>query len=307
MSEFWSVWIIVLTVGNILACLWLVRWTMRSRAGEAAQGDVTGHTWDGTLQEYNNPLPRWWLWLFYITLVFAGVYLALYPGLGKFQGFLGWSSGNTLAAGDGSQYKGEMQKAAEKYDPIYKQYAAVAVTDLAAKPEYQEARAMGKRLFLTYCMQCHGSDAGGSRGFPNLTDGDWLWGGAPEQIAASIANGRTGVMPTHAHLGDAKIDEVSTYIMSLSGRNVDAAKAEAGKQVFLSAGCIGCHGMDATGNQMLGAPNLTDGTWLYGGSAGAIKQTITKGRNGVMPAHKDLLGDEKVHLLAAYVVSLSQK
>ena len=307
MSSFWSGWIIVLTVGNILACLWLVRWTMRSRAGEAAQGDVTGHTWDGTLQEYNNPLPRWWLWLFYITLVFAGVYLALYPGLGKFQGFLGWSSGNTLAAGDGSQYKGEMQKAAEKYDPIYKQYAAVAVTDLAAKPEYQEARAMGKRLFLTYCMQCHGSDAGGSRGFPNLTDGDWLWGGAPEQIAASIANGRTGVMPTHAHLGDAKIDEVSTYIMSLSGRNVDAAKAEAGKQVFLSAGCIGCHGMDATGNQMLGAPNLTDGTWLYGGSAGAIKQTITKGRNGVMPAHKDLLGDEKVHLLAAYVVSLSQK
>ena len=307
MSEFWSVWIIVLTVGNILACLWLVRWTMRSRAGEAAQGDVTGHTWDGTLQEYNNPLPRWWLWLFYITLVFAGVYLALYPGLGKFQGFLGWSSGNTLAAGDGSQYKGEMQKAAEKYDPIYKQYAAVAVTDLAAKPEYQEARAMGKRLFLTYCMQCHGSDAGGSRGFPNLTDGDWLWGGAPEQIAASIANGRTGVMPTHAHLGDAKIDEVASYIMSLSGRNVDAAKAEAGKQVFLSAGCIGCHGMDATGNQMLGAPNLTDGTWLYGGSAGAIKQTITKGRNGVMPAHKDLLGDEKVHLLAAYVVSLSQK
>ena len=307
MSSFWSGWIIVLTVANILGCFWLIWWTMRSRAGEAAQGDVTGHTWDGDLQEYNNPLPRWWLWLFYITLVFAGVYLALYPGLGKFQGFLGWSSGNTLAAGDGSQYKGEMQKAAEKYDPIYKQYAAVAVTDLAAKPEYQEARAMGKRLFLTYCMQCHGSDAGGSRGFPNLTDGDWLWGGAPEQIAASIANGRTGVMPTHAHLGDAKIDEVSTYIMSLSGRNVDAAKAEAGKQVFLSAGCIGCHGMDATGNQMLGAPNLTDGTWLYGGSAGAIKQTITKGRNGVMPAHKDLLGDEKVHLLAAYVVSLSQK
>ncbi|MCB1724805.1 MAG: cytochrome-c oxidase, cbb3-type subunit III [Gammaproteobacteria bacterium] len=307
MSPFWSVWIIVLTVANILGCLWLIRWTMRKRADESAQGDVTGHTWDGDLQEYNNPLPRWWLWLFYITLVFAAVYLALYPGLGSFKGFFGWSSGNTLSADSGSQYSGEMAKAAEKYDPIYKQFAAVAVADLAAKPEYQEARAMGKRLFLTYCMQCHGSDAGGSRGFPNLTDADWLWGGTPEQIQASITNGRMGVMPAHAHLGDEKIDQVATYVMSLSGRNVDAAKATAGKETFMSAGCIGCHGLDAHGNQALGAPNLTDNTWLYGGSEGAIKQTIANGRNGVMPPHKDLLGDEKVHLLTAYVYSLSQK
>jgi cytochrome c oxidase cbb3-type subunit 3 len=300
MSEFWSIWIIVLTVANILGCLWLIRWTMKKRAGESQQGDVTGHTWDGDLQEYNNPLPRWWLWLFYITLVFAGGYLALYPGLGKFQGFLGWSS-------HGSQYEAEMAKAAEKYDPIFKQYAAVAVADLAAKPEYQEAREMGKRLFLTYCMQCHGSDGGGARGFPNLRDGDWLWGGAPEQIKVSIAAGRNGVMPPHAHLGDEQIDKVTTYVQALAGRNVDAAKAEAGKEVYMSAGCIGCHGVDGTGNQFLGAPNLTDTTWLYGGSAGAIKQTIVKGRNGIMPAQSELLGDDKVHLLTAYVYSLSQQ
>ena len=306
MSSFWSGWIIVLTVANILGCFWLIWWTMRSRAGEAAQGDVTGHTWDGDLQEYNNPLPRWWLWLFYITLFFAAAYLALYPGLGKFAGFLGWTS-------HGSQYQAEMDKAAEKYDPIFKQYAAVAVTDLAAKPEYQEAREMGKRLFLTYCMQCHGSDAGGSRGFPNLTDGDWLWGGSPEQIQMSIANGRNGMMPKHGpgegglNIGDEKIDQVATYVMSLSGRNVDASKAAAGKEVFMTVGCLACHGMDGTGNQMLGGPNLTDGTWLYGGSEGTIKQTITGGRGGVMPAHKDLLGDEKIHLLTAYVISLSNQ
>jgi cytochrome c oxidase cbb3-type subunit 3 len=299
MSEFWSLWIIVLTVANILGCLWLIRWTMKKRAGEVAQGDVTEHTWDGDLQEYNNPLPRWWLWLFYITLVFAAGYLALYPGLGKFGGMLGWSS-------HGSQYEGEMQRAAEKYDPIYQQYAAVAVADLATKPEYVEARDMGKRLYLTYCMQCHGSDAGGVRGFPNLRDGDWLWGGTEEQIRVSIANGRNGVMPAHAHLDEATVDNLANYVVSLSGRNADAAKAEAGKQAYMTSGCMACHGMDGKGNQILGAPNLTDETWLYGASMGTIKQTIVGGRNGVMPAHQELLGDDKVHLLTAYVYSLSQ-
>jgi cytochrome c oxidase cbb3-type subunit 3 len=299
MSSFWSGWIIVLTVGNILACFWLIRWTMKKRAGESQSGDVTGHTWDGDLQEYNNPLPRWWLWLFYITLVFAAIYLALYPGLGNFKGLYGWSS-------HGTQYEAEMTAAEQKYGPIYQQYAAVSVDDLASKPEYEEARAMGKRLFLTYCMQCHGSDGRGSRGFPNLADDDWLWGGSAEQITMSIAQGRNAVMPPHAHLGDEAIDNVTAYVMSLSGRPVDEAKAEAGKQTFMTAGCIGCHGMDGTGNQMLGAPNLTDTTWLYGGCVGAIKQTLVKGRNGVMPAQKDLLDEDKIHLLAAYVKSLSK-
>ena len=306
MSEFWSGWIIVLTVANILGCFWLIWWTMRRRAGESAQGDVTGHTWDGDLQEYNNPLPRWWLWLFYITLIFAAVYLALYPGLGNFQGFLGWSSGNTLDAKD-SQYQTEMAKAQERYGPVFEKYAAIPVTDLATDPQHQEGLEMGKRLFLTYCMQCHGSDARGSTGFPDLSDDNWLWGGTPEQIQTSIAAGRTGVMPAHAHLGDEKIDQVTSYVMSLSGRDVDAAKAEAGKEVFMTAGCVGCHGMDGTGNEMLGAPDLTDSNWLYGASAGVIRQTIDQGRNGVMPAHEDLLGEDKVHLLTAYVYSLSQQ
>lgn len=299
MSSFWSGWIIVLTVANILGCFWLIWWTMRRRSGEAAQGDVTGHTWDGDLQEYNNPLPRWWLWLFYITLFFGAGYLALYPGLGNFGGVLGWSS-------TGSQYKAEMQQAAEKYDPIFKQYAAVAVADLASKPEYQEARDMGKRLYLTYCMQCHGSDAGGARGFPNLTDGDWLWGGTPEQIRVSIANGRIAVMPPHAHLGDEKVDLLANYVASLSGRNIDAAKVEAGKEAYMTSGCVACHGVDGKGNPILGAANLTDDVWLYGASMGAIKQTITGGRNGVMPPHQDLLGGDKVHLLTAYIYSLSK-
>lgn len=299
MSSFWSGWIIVLTSLNIIGCFWLIRWTMKKRANESAQGDVTGHTWDGDLQEYNNPLPRWWLWLFYITLVFAVIYLTLYPGMGSWKGVLGWSS-------HGSQYDTEMQAAADKYDPLYKKYAAVSVEDLATKGEHQEARDMGKRLFLTYCMQCHGSDARGSTGFPNLADNDWLWGGEPAQIKLSIANGRSGVMPPHAHLGDAAIKDVANYVQSLSGRKMDAVSVEAGKKVFMTAGCIGCHSPTGEGMIFLGAPNLTDKTWLYGGSAGAITKTITNGRNGVMPAHQKLLGDDKVHLLTAYVYSLSK-
>lgn len=297
MSAFWSGWVIVLTVANILGCFWLIWWTMRRRAGESAQGEVTGHKWDGDLEEYNNPLPRWWLWLFYITLFFAAAYLALYPGLGGFQGLLGWSS-------HGSQYEAEMQRAAEKYDPIFQQYAAVAVTDLATKDEYQEARDMGKRLFLTYCMQCHGSDAGGARGFPSLRDDEWLWGASPDAIRVSIAEGRIGMMPAHPHLSEEQVEQLAHYVVTLAGRESDPAKSEAGKELFMMQGCIGCHGMDGTGNQLLGAPNLTNSAWTFGGSLGVIKQTIAKGRNGVMPGHKDLLSDEKIHLLTAYTYSL---
>ena len=199
-----------------------------------------------------------------------------------------------------------MQRAAEKYDPIYERYAAVSVSELATGEEYAEAREMGKRLYLTYCMQCHGSDARGSRGYPNLVDNDWLWGGTPEQILASIAVGRTAVMPAHAHLSEEAVDGLASYVLSLSGRDVDAAKAEKGKETYLTAGCIGCHGVDGTGNQMLGAPNLTDKVWLYGGSEGMVAESIIEGRNGVMPAHDELLGDNKIHILTAYVYSLSK-
>ena len=310
MSSFWNGWIIILTVGNIIACYWLIRWTMRKRTGESAQGDVTGHTWDGDLQEYNNPLPRWWLYLFYITMVFAFAYLALYPGLGSFKGVLGWSSlcqtpWDDTACEQPSQWDNEMAKAAEKYDPIYQQYAAVAVTDLATQPDYQEAREMGKRLYLTYCMQCHGSEAGGVRGFPNLKDDAWLWGGSPEAIQHSIAMGRNGNMPGFSHLDDDTVSTLVSYVQHLAGRETDPAVVEQGQQAYMMAGCLGCHGADGTGNTMLGAPNLTDDAWVYGASSGYIKETILKGRNGVMPAHQELLGDNKVHLLTAYIYSLS--
>jgi cytochrome c oxidase cbb3-type subunit 3 len=295
LSTFWSGWVIVLTAGNILGCVWLIWWTMRKRPSEAAEGDVTGHTWDGDLQEYNNPLPRWWLWLFYITIVFGLGYLLLYPGFGNFAGFLGWTAQN--------QYDREMAVAAETYGPIFAKYSGEPIPVVAADPEANE---MGKRLYLTYCSQCHGSTASGGPGFPNLTDNDWLWGGKPEQIQATIANGRTAVMPAwQAILGDNGVEEVAEYVITLSGRTPDdSAKAEAGKALF-ATNCAGCHMPNGTGNQALGAPNLTDDIWLYGGSKGAIVKTIAAGRNGVMPAQKKLLGDDKVHLLAAYVYSLS--
>lgn len=298
MSGFWSGWIILITLGNIFACYWLVRWTTQKRPGEAATGDVTGHRWDD-LEEYNNPLPRWWLWLFYITIVFALTYLVLFPGLGKFQGVLGWSS-------HGSQYEGEMAQAAETYDPIFQKYAAMAVPEVAADPE---ANGMGKRMFLSYCSQCHGSDAGGAKGFPNLADNDWLYGGEPEQIKQSVMAGRNGVMPPHKdRLDEAQMDALVSYVMSLGGREgVDQEKATQGQQLFASTGCLACHGADGAGNQALGGPNLTDNIWLYGSSADAIRETIAEGRNGQMPAHADFLGEDKVHLLAAYVYGLSQQ
>jgi cytochrome c oxidase cbb3-type subunit 3 len=292
MSAFWQGWVIVLTAANIIFCFWLIWWTMKKRADEAATGDVTGHTWDGDLQEYNNPLPRWWLWMFYGTLIFAIAYYLLYPGLWK--GVLGWSQEG--------QYEAEMTKADEKYGPIFAQYANVAIPELAKD---EAAVGMGQRLYLTYCMQCHGSDARGSKGFPNLTDGDWLWGGAPEQIKASLVNGRNAVMPAHeAILGEDGIDEVANYVVTLSGRQADAALVDKGKERFTTV-CAACHMPDGTGNQMLGAPNLTDDTWLYGGDIEDIKTTLYKGRMGQMPAFKELLGDAKIHLLTAYVYSLS--
>lgn len=295
MSDFWSGWIIVLTLGNIFACYWLIRWAAKIPAGGSDVGDVTGHSWDG-LEEYNNPMPRWWLWMFYITIVFSLIYLVLYPGLGKFQGMLDWSQD--------SQYDAEVADADAEYAPIFAQYAKTSIPELAKN---EEAVAVGRRLFLNYCAVCHGSSAKGAPGFPNLTDNDWLYGGTPEAIKTSIMTGRTGAMPAlgAAIGGEEGIDQVTAYVLSLSGRKVDAAKAEAGKAKF--AVCAGCHMPDGTGNPALGAPNLTDKTWLYGGSEGAIKATIRNGRTGIMPGHKDFLGEDKVHLLSTYVYSLSNK
>lgn len=292
-NNFFHWWVIVITLVNIFACYWLIKWTMKSRPDESAEGEATGHIWDG-VEELNNPLPKWWLWLFYITIIFSLVYLALYPGLGNFKGILGWSSSG--------QYADEVKVANAKYGPIFAAFAATSITDLSKDPDALKA---GERLFSNYCAQCHGSDAGGTIGYPKLSDNDWLWGGKPEQIKDTIMNGHVGVMPAWgAPLGQQGVEDVTNYVQALSGREVDSASAEAGKVTF-EAMCVACHGADGKGNQALGAPNLTDNIWLYGGSAGRIKKTIAEGRNGVMPAHNEFLGNDKSHLLAAYIYSLS--
>jgi cytochrome c oxidase cbb3-type subunit 3 len=294
-SSFWNWYIIIPTIGGILACFLLVRWLSGGNVKTGDKAESMGHVWDENLEELNNPLPSWWLKLFYITLVFGLVYLVLYPGLGSFPGLLDWTSTG--------QYQREVDVADASYGPLFTRYREMPIIEVAANPE---AHKMGERLFVNYCSVCHGSDARGARGFPNLRDNDWLYGGSPEQIEQTILGGRNGAMPAwqDALGGDQGVADVVQYVLSLSGRNVDQAAAGRGKEKFQSF-CVACHGADGKGNQMLGAPNLTDNIWLYGGSEKIVTETIAKGRNGQMPAHKEFLGEDKVHLLAAYVYSLS--
>jgi len=301
MNSVVSVFVIVFTLANILACVWLMWWTAKRRMVApdkgAAPGDepkMTGHVWDGDLEEYNNPLPRWWLGLFIITIVFGLVYLILYPGLGSFAGVKKWTQVEQHAA-EVADADARLQKHLEGLTD--KSIAELAVND----------RALGtaRNLFGLHCSTCHGSDARGARGFPNLTDNDWLWGGAPDTIYQSIANGRNGVMPPWgAALGESGVEEVAAYVLSLSGRKVPEDMKAAGAPRF-QAMCIACHGVDGKGNQQLGAPNLTDDVWLYGGTIESVRDVIANGRSNQMPAHEELLGPMKTKLLAAYVVSLS--
>ncbi len=292
-SNFWSLYVAGITIASIALCVFILWGNLTKKV--AGPAETMGHTWDETLAEYNNPLPSWWIWLFVITIVFAVVYLVLYPGLGSNKGTLNWSSTD-------SQYKAEMDNAAKTYDPIFNKYLTMPIDQVAMDTG---AHQMGERLFLTYCSQCHGSDARGGKGFPNLTDKDWQFGGTPERIEETILNGRQGVMPPHLPiLGTAEdVNNMANYVLSLSGATHDAAKAEMAKDKF--AICAACHGADGTGNIDIGAPNLTDKTWLYGGSIQTITETITNGRTNQMPTFKEFLGPAKVHLLAAYVWSLS--
>lgn len=318
MSMFWTIWISVITLGLIIGCYFLLRWCLSNQTG-VEEGESMGHEFDGII-ELNNQLPRWWTIMFYITIVWGFIYLALYPGLGAYEGLWKWRSSNqnvqsleesaqareqASANGYLVEYDRELDFAAEQFDPIFEAYAQIPVEELAKDPE---ANKVGKRLFLQNCSQCHGSDARGQNGgFPNLTDDDWLYGGSGAKIVETLTLGRSGLMPAQLPaLGEQGIQEVANYVRSLSGLpDVDADLAEAGKARFMV--CAACHGMDAKGNQMLGAPNLTDTTWLYGGSHRAVVETLTYGRNGVMPSFKKTLGDDKIHVVAAYVYSLSDE
>lgn len=321
MTTFWSLWIIIITVGTLLGCAALLYWCLKDKMGVEEGADM-GHEYDG-IRELNNPLPKWWTYLFVGTFVFAAIYLALYPGLGNFKGFLGWQSSNQtvrsleeskLAIADAqenkllNQYAKELDDADAYFGEAFRRLAFVegteelkAIPDIAQDPE---AIKVGQRLFLQNCSQCHGSDARGLTGFPNLTDGAWLYGGEPQAIVTTVMQGRIGQMPGwQAALGEQGVREVVSYTLSLSGRSVNAKEAEAGKTKF--AVCAACHGTDGKGNPAVGAPDLTDQYWLFGGSRAAVTETVMNGRSGVMPAWKDILGEDKVQLVSAYVWSLS--
>jgi cytochrome c oxidase cbb3-type subunit 3 len=294
MTDFWSGYIIVLALANIVVVSWLLMWTRKMDLSEMAEDGTTGHEYDG-IKEYNNPLPRWWLICFWGSIAFALGYLALYPGLGKFQGLLGWTSHGELKADEAAYDK--------QFGPLYASFAAIPIPELAKN---ERAMKVAGRIFANNCAVCHGSNARGGNGFPNLTDHDWLYGGEPEKLVETLTLGRNGVMPAWLDtMGEQGVREVVAYALSLSGRKVNADLAEAGQARF--GVCAGCHGANGKGNQALGAPNLTDTTWLYGGTQKKVLETVLYGRQNYMPSFAKTLGPERVHLMAAYVYSLSNK
>ncbi|MFT0865848.1 cytochrome-c oxidase, cbb3-type subunit III [Pseudomonas sp. CAM1A] len=303
MTTFWSTYISVLTIGSLIGLTWLLLSTRKGQSSDTTD-QTMGHSFDG-IEEYDNPLPKWWFWLFVGTLVFSVGYLILYPGLGNWKGILpGYENGWTQV----DEWQKEMDKADAKFGPIFAKYAAMPVEEVAKDPQ---ALKMGSRLFASNCSVCHGSDAKGSYGFPNLTDKDWRWGGEPETIKASIMNGRHGVMPGWATvIGEQGVADVAAFVLTnLDGRSLpEGVKADPAKgQEIFASNCVACHGPTGKGTPAMGAPDLTHPqAFIYGSSFAQLQQTIRYGRQGQMPAQQDIQGNDKVHLLAAYVYSLSQ-
>ena len=291
MTSFWSAWVILLTVLTIVLITWVL---VANRQRERRSGErTTGHESDG-IEEFDNPLPAWWFWMFAITIIWGVAYLIVYPGLGNFPGLAGWTQLE--------QHEREVAAADEKYRAMRDRYLAMPVEEIASDPAL---RKMGQRIFGNNCAQCHGADAKGSYGFPNLTDDDWIWGSSPDAIKATLINGRKAAMPPwEAILGDSGINEATAYVLSLNGRDADPVKVAAGETHF-STYCAACHGADGKGNPALGAPNLTNGVWLYGGSESQIAHSLRAGRNGVMPAFGETLSEDKIHILTAWVYGLT--
>jgi cytochrome c oxidase cbb3-type subunit 3 len=293
-SSFWPIFITVISVGGVIGCALLLWLTSKIKATSPNGDNTNGHVWDETLREMNNPLPRWWVWMFIITIVFSLFYFAAYPAIGTYAGKLGWTQVK--------QYEQEMEAANKTIAPLYAKFAAMPIDQLALNPE---AKAIGERIFMNNCAQCHGSDAHGSRGFPNLTDKDWIHGGSPEKIVETITNGRVGMMPPMAAAVGTEDDvkNVANYVLSLSNSDHDATRAAAGKEKF--AVCAACHGADGKGNQAIGALNLTDNIWLHGAGEEAIIKRINEGKVNQMPAQGAKFTPEQIHVLASYVWGLS--
>lgn len=297
MSTFWSLWIIILTSVNLILLLWvlLANRKVAVRDDVDPENRTTGHVYDG-IEEFDNPLPKWWFVMFIATFVFTVFYLILYPGMGNWKGILGWTAVNQLER--------QQEKALSQYESSYGVYTQMPVEELIKEPR---AMKMAQRIFANNCAVCHGADAGGALGFPNLTDSDWLYGGTPDAIKQTLVDGREAAMPAwQSIMGEKGIAETTEYVLSLSGREHDETKAQAGKKLF-DQNCVACHGSDGTGSYAVGAPNLTDDIWLYEGSPEGIRHTLRVGRNGVMPAQEERLRADKIHLLSAYVYSLSQE
>ena len=296
MSSFWHWYIVIITVGTLIATMWFLVYSSRMKVPSSKddQGEeTTGHVWDEDLRELNNPLPRWWLGLFWITVIFSIAYLVLFPGLGRFEGALGWSQQK--------QYEQEMATARAAFEERFGHFDELSIVELAGDPQAVE---MGRNLYAHNCSTCHGSDARGARGYPNLTDDHWIWGSQPGQIEHSVVLGRRAVMPAFGDaLGEDGVRNVAVYVQQLAGVPVDQSMAANGQSRYQQL-CLACHGPEGKGNPALGAPDLTTGVYTYGGEIDAIRATIRNGRNGVMPAQKPLIGETRARLAAAYIYSL---
>jgi len=294
MSLGWSIYVIFLTAGTIVSCLVVLMWTTKMEVDNDESSHTTGHVWDGDIAEGNNPLPNWWLYLFWLTAIFAIVYLIFYPGAGHLTGALGWSQIG--------QYEQEVAAAEDRYGDVFASFADVPLGELVGDPD---AVRLGRNIYMNHCVTCHGSDARGAKGFPNLTTGAWLYGGDPATIEATITNGRNGVMPAlGAALGEDGLNDVVAFVQSLSGRKMDDGAVERGREKYMMM-CVGCHGPTGTGMAALGAANLSDDVWLHGADEADIRDVITNGRMSQMPPQRDMLSAERIRTVVAYVLSLS--
>lgn len=292
MSEAWSQYVIALTTIMMVGIIWVL---FANRRGDGAEGKTTGHEHDG-IEEYDNPLPLWWFYLFVISIVFSIVYLIFFPGMGNYPGLLNWTSID--------KWEQEQQQAEQKYSAVFARYRDMPIEQLHQE---RAAMKMAQRVFANNCAQCHGVDAKGSLGFPDLSDKDWLYGGAAEQISHSIQQGRVAAMPAWGQiLGEQGVTDTAHYVLKLSAADHDSERAKAGEKSYQSF-CIACHGANGAGNPLLGAANISDSIWLYGGDLTSISESIRNGRNGVMPAHANKINPDKLHLLSAYVYGLSRR